>query len=72
MTDDRPIVPHYCTGKHEVIDILRDKMSPDEFRGFLRGNVLKYMFRYPHKGNPAADLEKAATYLRWLTEEVVK
>jgi hypothetical protein len=30
------------------------------------------MFRYPHKGNPAGDLEKAETYLRWLCEEVVK
>ena len=66
----RPIVPHYCYGELEVIDILKDKMSAEEFRGFCRGNVFKYLFRYPHAGRAAVDLQKASTYLSWLREEV--
>ena len=67
---DREPVNHYMAGGLEVIDILKAKMSPEEFRGFLRGNALKYLFRYDHKGTAAQDLHKARTYLDWLAEEV--
>lgn len=67
---EREPVNHYMAGGIEVIDILKAKMSPEEYRGFLRGNALKYLFRYNHKGTPAEDLHKAQTYLGWLIEEV--
>jgi hypothetical protein len=53
---------HYITGGIEVIDILKAKLSEEEFRGFLTGNVLKYVFRYKLK-NGATDLKKADWYL---------
>ena len=34
---------HYTAGGIECIDYLRAKLSVDEFRGFLRGNALKYL-----------------------------
>ena len=60
---------HYTFGNIEVIDILRDKLTPEQLEGFLLGNVLKYAFRYRHK-NGAEDLRKCGVYLGWLTEHV--
>jgi len=54
--------PHYKTGKLEVIDILKDQLTQEEFCGYLRGNILKYLFRYKNKGG-VTDLQKAQWYL---------
>lgn len=62
-------VPHYTVGGLEVIDILKAKMTAEQFEGFLLGNVFKYLFRYRHKGDRLDDLLKAQTYLGWLIEE---
>jgi hypothetical protein len=70
MSEQREPVNHYMAGGLEVIDILKAKLSPDEYRGFLRGNALKYLFRFDHKGTPGADLHKAKIYLDWLIKEV--
>lgn len=52
---------HYNQGELEVIDILEDKLSKEEFEGFLKGNILKYTFREGIK-NGTEDMEKAAWY----------
>jgi len=57
---------HYADSKYEVIDILQDKMTEFEFRGFLKGNVLKYIMRADKKDNPKQDLQKAEWYLKRL------
>jgi hypothetical protein len=67
-----PAPNHYSIGGLETIDILRAKLTRDEFRGFLLGNVLKYLLRHQHKGTPMSDLEKAAVYLQWLQDEMAK
>jgi len=36
--------------------------------GFLEANVIKYICRYPYKGNALKDLEKARQYVDWLIE----
>ena len=54
---------HYQLDGLEVIDIIRAALTPEEFRGYLKGNTLKYIFREPHKGNPAQDVAKAEWYL---------
>lgn len=46
-------------------------MSRDEFLGFLKGNALKYLWRYRHKGG-SQDLEKADFYLKRLRETYEK
>lgn len=38
--------------------------------GYVEGNVIKYLCRYQHKGNPVQDLEKAKHYLEMLIEHV--
>ena len=58
---------HYNSGKYEVIDILQGMMSPEEFRGFCKGNVLKYILRADHKHDtPTEDFKKAHWYLNKL------
>jgi hypothetical protein len=37
-------------------------MTKDEFIGFLRGNIIKYLARAPHKGG-VEDYRKAKHYL---------
>ena len=61
---------HYMHGKIETIDVIRDCMESDEYHGYLKGNVLKYVSRYKFKGEPLEDLEKANCYLNRLIKEV--
>jgi hypothetical protein len=62
--------PHYCKGGVECIDALKASMSKEAYRGFLKGNVLKYVWRYADKSNPLEDLEKAEWYLKKLISEL--
>lgn len=54
--------PHYNQGEIECIDAIKAMLSPEEFKGFLKGTVLKYLWRSPHKGRESEDLEKASWY----------
>lgn len=66
--DDKVNHPsHYTFGEIEVIDYIRDKMTPDEFQGYCMGNILKYVSRHKHKAG-VEDLKKAQVYLGWLIE----
>ena len=42
-------------------------MTPDAFRGYCKGNVMKYVWRYEQKGG-VESLRKANVYLNWLIE----
>ena len=52
--------PHYTKGGIETIDFIQAKLSPEEYRGYLRGNLLKYASRMGAKGED--DAGKAAWY----------
>jgi hypothetical protein len=56
---------HYTVGDIEVIDYIKDKLTPEEFRGYIKGNILKYISRERHK-NGDEDLRKAKFYLDFL------
>lgn len=58
---------HYKIGGIEMFQILRAKLSPEGFKGYLAGCVFKYMARYEHKGG-LQDLNKAKRYLEELIE----
>ena len=59
---------HYNQGGIECIDAIKASMSPEEYAGFLKGQVIKYTWRYRHKGKPVEDLEKAQYYHNKLIE----
>ena len=59
--------PHYNTGDIECIQAIQASMTTRQFQGYLKGNVLKYMWRYEYK-NQQEDLAKAQWYLNRLME----
>jgi hypothetical protein len=58
---------HYTQGGIETIDYLQAKLTHEEFVGYLKGNVLKYMSRANIK-NGVEDYKKAQWYLNKLNE----
>ena len=66
--DDVNYPQHYNEGGIEAIDAIKASMSSLEFKGYLKGNALKYMWRYTYKDNPVEDLRKAKWYLEKLIE----
>jgi hypothetical protein len=56
---------HYASGSIECIDAIEASMSPEAFKGFLKGNVQKYVWRYEAKGG-VESLQKAQWYLNRL------
>ena len=62
---------HYTSGGLEVKTILKKKLTPEEFKGFCKGNVLKYVLRAEYK-NGVEDYKKAMQYLKWIIEEAEK
>lgn len=59
---------HYTNGGIECIDCIQASLSAEAFRGFLKGNIEKYIFRYDKK-NGLEDLRKARWYLERLIKE---
>jgi len=68
MPENKPPVAHYSRGSIQPIEFIEGSFTPDEYRGFLKGNVIKYVSRYRYKDSPEADLHKAQIYLSWLAE----
>lgn len=60
---------HYGQGKIEAIEYISDFLTKEEYQGYLRGNIAKYLHRFPYK-NGIEDLKKARWYLERLIQEV--
>ena len=58
---------HYKNKPKETIERLQDNLTPDEFKGYLKGNIMKYLDRYENK-NGVECLKKAQWYLNKLVE----
>jgi len=63
---------HYNTGNIECIEAIEESMSSVAFKGYLKGNCMKYLWRYDYKGKQVEDLQKAMWYLALLTDIVTK
>ena len=62
---------HYNNGSIECIEGIQASMSTEAFAGYLKGNCMKYLWRYDYKGKPVEDLQKAQWYLAKLLNVVV-
>ena len=62
---------HYNTGAIEAIEAIKASMHPQEFKGYLKGNCMKYLWRYEYKNKQIEDLRKCRWYLERLIEENV-
>ena len=61
--------PHYTKGDIECIDGIKASMSNAEYLGYLKGAVMKYLWRYQYKNKPEEDLKKCLWYLQRMIEE---
>lgn len=57
--------PHYKQGDIECIDAIKAALTEEEYRGYCKGNALKYIWRNGKKapGTEVQDAEKAIWYL---------
>ena len=54
----------------QAIDVIMATLSPAEFEGYLKGNILKYRLRAGNKGDAQKDIAKADWYSNKLIEFV--
>lgn len=59
---------HYMQGHIETIDKIKLLLTPEEYLGYLKGNVIKYD-RAPFKGNVEQDYDKQKVYYDWALEQ---
>lgn len=59
---------YYDVGGIETLDIIKAKLTKEQYEGFLLGNALKYLCRMNWKEDPTSDLRKACNYVTWLNE----
>lgn len=62
------INPSHYKGDIECIDAIKSTMTKEAFKGYLKGNIMKYIWRYEKK-NGNEDLLKAQWYLKKLIDE---
>tara|TARA_R100001244_G_scaffold75675_1_gene60268 strand:+ start:998 stop:1411 length:414 start_codon:yes stop_codon:yes gene_type:complete len=62
---------HYNAGKIECIEGIEASMSSEAFKGYLKGNCQKYLWRFDYKGKAKEDLQKASWYLNKLITVVI-
>ena len=63
-----PINPaHYKNGNHDLLWHLKDILTPEEYRGALKMNIIKYAVRENNK-NGIEDIDKGITYFNKLRE----
>ncbi len=58
---------HYTDGNIECIEAIEAQLTPEEYRGYLKGNVAKYLWREKYKGG-VQSLQKAQWYLTRLVD----
>ena len=60
--------PHYLVGGIEAIDVIKSRLTKEEYIGYLKRFNLKYYLRYTFKDNPQQDLDKSDWYKNKLLE----
>ena len=63
---------HYNTGAIEAIEAISASMDSEQYFGYLKGNVMKYLWRYDYKDKPVEDLRKADWYLNRLIDALIE
>lgn len=64
-----PINPdHYDIGGIQALDYMKAKLTKQEYIGYLKGNIIKYISRAKYKGAEWDDYRKALWYADKLVE----
>lgn len=67
MTDFKTPAHYVLEDGSDSMDVVAKILGREQFKGFLRGNALKYLIRYELKGG-VEDLRKALDYIERLVE----
>jgi hypothetical protein len=59
---------HYKEMPVQPWTVMENVLTPEEFRGFLKGNIIKYSMRAGRKGATDEDIKKAFHYIEKLNE----
>lgn len=65
-----PKSTYYDAGGIETIDVIRAKLTFEQFKGYLLGNSIKYSCRLSHKGEEERDSEKLEVYAKLLRDQL--
>ena len=64
-----PKSTYYDQGGIETLEIIRAKLTSEQFRGYVLGNIIKYACRLNWKGQEERDVEKVHNYSSFLREQ---
>ena len=56
---------HYNELGIQPIEVMQALLTPTEFLGFLKGNIIKYSYRCGKKDDPKSELAKFERYQEW-------
>lgn len=59
---------YYDVGGIETIEVIKAKLTPEQLKGYLLGNIIKYSCRLNFKGSAERDAEKLKFYSNWLEQ----
>ena len=59
---------HYQIDRIQPIELMQDVMTPEQLKGFLRGNIMKYVLRLGHKDDELKEAEKIIAYASMLVD----
>lgn len=62
---------HYLGGV-QPIELMQEQFTVEEFRGYLKGNIIKYASRLGKKDDPKKEADKILNYANWLHEHTYK
>ena len=64
--------PYYKDKSIETIKAIKSQVSSEQFEGYLRCSVLKYVSRYGGKRTTTKqeDINKAIKYITWLKDHI--
>jgi len=63
---------HYTVGGIEAINVIKAKLTPEEFIGYCKGSGLKYLMRANYKGKHDQDVLKAGYYMDRAQETIAE
>jgi hypothetical protein len=61
------MTPEHYNKSIQPIEYMRVALTLEEYRGFLKGNIIKYISRAEAKGG-IEDYKKAFVYVEWLVK----
>lgn len=61
---------YYSRFSPQTIQCMQDVLTPEEFQGFCRGNIMKYCERMRHKDNPINESAKIIKYAELLNQSL--